>query len=210
MEVSRDEDEEELDYATLAKAGGRKDLLIHKDFVKPSEQPAPYPWVDWFDHEPPPSPPILPPIAGSHPGNLLTWQERSAKQQTTSLSLPSLRQRKLTYPFHQQRVNQRKRKTTKLPTIPNEPVSMMKLLGMEYQKDWVKGNEMRLADKRRRQLEKKEQQQQKLREHTMKARHISGVDKITDDKPRFIMKRFANIPSKLKLPPVTNQRIQDT
>ena len=141
MEVSRDEDEEELDYATLAKAGGRKgecshpcniifeplpysscfslsiDLLIHKHFVKPSEQPAPYPWVDWFDHEPPPSPPILPPIAGSHPGNLLTWQERSAKQQTTSLSLPSLRQRKPTYPFHQQRVNQRKRKTTKLPTM---------------------------------------------------------------------------------------------
>ena len=93
------------------------DLLIHKDFVKPSEQPAPYPWVDWFDHEPPPSPPILPPIAGSHPGNLLTWQERSAKQQTTSLSLPSPRKRKLTYPFHQQRVNQRKRKTTKLPTM---------------------------------------------------------------------------------------------
>ena len=29
---------------------------------------------------------------------------------------------------------------------------MMKLLAMEYQKDWVKGNEKRLADKRRRQL----------------------------------------------------------
>lgn len=34
---------------------------------------------------------------------------------------------------------------------PNEPVSIMKLLAMDYQKEWVKSNDDRLEEKRLRQ-----------------------------------------------------------
>ncbi len=202
----RDEEEEE-NYFTLAKAGGRKgldleyilsdndmiappffiytDLLIFQEFAKTSEhdKPTPYPWVDWFDDRMPPS--VVPVANEGSPyihSDLLTWklppeQSHSKKHHK---QLPSNRQRKLTYPAMTKPI-QIKGKQTKLPSMyvikphiiirtcmptyiastymyvhiclyvfsSSGPVLMKELLSMNYQKEWLKLNDDRNAEEKR-------------------------------------------------------------
>lgn len=119
--VEEREEEEELDYATLAKLGGRKgtinqclfstptywphpfiDLLVHKEYINKSQAPLPYPWVEWFDHYPPPQLPLVATGAVSAKANLLAWNttECSLPISNRRVRLQNTRQRKLTYPQH--------------------------------------------------------------------------------------------------------------
>ena len=96
------------------------DLLVHYENIKTSQEPVPYPWVEWFDHYPPPTPLTLPTIKikGHKPQkDLLVWNvpDKSSpppRRHRQSQKLPVIRQRKPTYP-----PPVIKHKTKKLPSL---------------------------------------------------------------------------------------------
>ncbi|CAI8012133.1 hypothetical protein GBAR_LOCUS7783 [Geodia barretti] len=121
---------EDVSFVTLAKAGGRKDLLQHIEYSRPDgQEPVSYPVVDWFAHASPshscsPPPPTLPP-------SLLDWPSSLVEE------VPEKKRRRK----RDQALRPHKKSSEKTPIkLPKaEPaVNMMQLLAMDYQKEWLK------------------------------------------------------------------------
>lgn len=79
------------------------DLLVHYENFETNREPVSYPWVEWFDHYPPPSPVTLPAIQTNFRGHkpqkdLLIWKtpsdEESHRHHLRQLhKLPVIKQR---------------------------------------------------------------------------------------------------------------------
>lgn len=174
------EEGQNLDYATLAKAGGRRDLLHH--VVAPpsaARTPAP-PSVDWFAH----------PEAAKHDINAKYdshLKDHWCQWNTMGTEIPKLPEIDKLHKFQ--------------PPLPTQRdnVDFTRLMSLDYQREWLDKRKEKEEKLKKRMLERKASQLRKAQEHAMKTRkkaHSAQQDK------RFIMKRFKKIPSKVKLPPI--------
>ncbi|XP_064389387.1 uncharacterized protein LOC135337383 [Halichondria panicea] len=190
--------EDSVDYVTLAKAGGRKDLLVHTEYTGVCEEWSPCVGgaggVDWFAHPtPPPPPPHNHDYQSSLSSSWMTWTLPTIDPPPTHTRDPPPRG-----PHSRTRSE-----PIKLPQI-SEAVDLSRLLSLDYQREWLEEREARQAHEKHTAKLKKAAQKRKLQEHTSKARKIAGVHNTTGgaDKARFVMKRFANVPARVKLPPL--------
>lgn len=211
-------------YIKLAKAGGRKDLLLYGENKK-TEEIKEYTRVDWFDHpDTTPDPNVgkprvrqpLPPVntSGNHkPVSMLTcdapfgtdqlivWDRNDEEDQDQYLTRLARKQRVM---------NRTQEPPPPLPlpdpVFPSnrivkpqlgeilEPVSFSHLLSHGYQVDWSKN----MAETRKEKMASKKrderEQKEKLTKHLTAMKKDSGT---VPDKPLFKIKKFTNVAPKV-------------
>lgn len=176
------EEGEHLDYATIAKAGGRRDLLHHFVNIKDDNKlPVIVPVsVDWFAHPTP--------AQRQTKEYISPLKDHWCQWNTTVPKLPEITNR-----------GKKAKAMTFPPVAQRGDVNFTRLLALDYQREWLYKRQEKQERLKKLAKEKKMAQLKKLQEHSMKKHNEIPP---SDSKTRFLMKRFKNIPSKVKLPPI--------
>eukprot|EP00118_Oscarella_pearsei_P026022 m.309243 g.309243 ORF g.309243 m.309243 type:complete len:292 (+) comp45872_c0_seq1:55-930(+) len=207
-------------YVRLAKAGGRKNLLTYQEPKSQSSEPVSYPWPDWVDYRQtddiPEEQEFLPAykpdwavhiehkpsdeeVAGRFVKAPFEWTSKEPK----NIKLPAAAHKK-----RKQKVLSAKPKVdswspvkskaakTQLPKHePGEPVSINRIMTMDYKREWFQARDRQKAEKRDEARTVLAYKKDLTQRHMMA--NLKEGKKLDDTKNRFTLNRFKNVPSKI-------------